>query len=65
MYCFIVLCRKICLDKMFKFMKGVLEGVVECGMGSVFKLFFFLIVGKMGMVVVFNDDNCYGEKGEK
>lgn len=61
----IVLHSKICSDKTLKLLKGALEGVVERGTGSALKSSLFQIAGKTGTAVVLNDDNRYGEKGEK
>ncbi len=56
---------KICSDKTLKDVQECLEGVVKRGTGSALQSAYFDIAGKTGTALVLNEDQRYGENGEK
>lgn len=55
----------ICTEKTLKDVKTCLEGVVKRGTGRALQSAYFDIAGKTGTALVLNDDQRYGEHGER
>ena len=56
---------KICSDRTLQDVQLCLEGVVKRGTGEALQSAYFDIAGKTGTAQVLNDDQRYGEEGEK
>ena len=60
-----VITQQICSPSTLKDVQLCLEGVVKRGSGSALQSAYFDIAGKTGTAQVLNDDQRYGEEGEK
>lgn len=60
-----IITDKICSDKTLRDVQLCLEGVVKRGTGSALQSAYFDIAGKTGTAQVLNDDQRYGDEGEK
>jgi cell division protein FtsI (penicillin-binding protein 3) len=60
-----IITAKICSEKTLRDVQLCLEGVVKRGTGEALQSAYFDIAGKTGTAQVLNDDQRYGEEGEK